>query len=223
MSESPVSEPLQSPEDTPSAPAPDASSESPKAKESPAAFLFDLLEILVFAVSAALLLYTLLFRVCRVDGNSMQKTLYDGQQLIVSNSAEIEAGDIIVFYQTSDVSNQFNEALVKRVIATEGQTVRIDYNAGEVYVDGVLLEEPYVALLTRYGQDVGQWISYPNVPGFDYDTRVFETTVPDGCYFVMGDNRNNSADSRDIHVGFVDTRRVLGKVVLSTKPWKTYD
>ena len=223
MSESPVSEPIQNPEDVTPIPPDQAESESPEKKESPAAFLFDFLEILVFAVCAALLLYTLFFRICRVDGNSMQRTLQDGQQLIVSNLPKIEAGDIIVFYQTSEISHQFNEALVKRVIATEHQTVRIDYNEGKVYVDNVLLNEPYVSLLTHYGQDTNQWTSPPNVPGFNYETRVFEVTVPEGCYFVMGDNRNNSADSRDVHVGFVDARRVLGKVVLRVRPWTTYD
>lgn len=196
---------------------------SPQKKETPAAALFDFLEILVFAVSVSLLLFTLFFRVCRVDGRSMQHTLQDGETLVCSNLADVEAGDIVIFHQTSEKYDRFNEALVKRVIATEGQTVRIDYNVGEVYVDGVLLDEPYISLISQSGKDIGRWTAYPSVPGFDRDTGIFETTVPDGCYFVMGDNRNNSADSRSVEVGFVDTRRVLGKAVLRLRPWTTFD
>ena len=192
-------------------------------KESIAAFLYDFLEIIVFSVAAALLMFTLFFRVCRVDGNSMKNTLHNGETLITSNLAKVEAGDIVVFHQTSDVYERFNEAIVKRVIATEGQTVRIEYATGNVYIDGVLLDEPYVALLNSMGQEIGYWDQAPSMPGFSYETGVFETTVPEGCYFVMGDNRNNSADSRSVQVGFVDTRRVLGKAVFRLKPWTVFD
>ena len=192
-------------------------------KESIAAFLYDFLEIVVFSIAAALLMFTLFFRVCRVDGNSMKNTLHHGETLITSNLAKVEAGDIVVFHQTSDVYERFNEAIVKRVIATEGQTVRIEYATGNVYIDGMLLDEPYAALLNSVGQEIGYWDQAPSMPGFSYETGVFETTVPEGCYFVMGDNRNNSADSRSVQVGFVDTRRVLGKAVFRLKPWTVFD
>ena len=194
-----------------------------KPKESTASFLYDFLEVIVFSVVTALLLFTLFFRVCRVDGSSMRNTLFHSEMLITSNLAKVEAGDIVVFHQTSDVYERFNEAIVKRVIATEGQTVRIEYATGNVYVDGVLLDEPYVALLDSSGKEIGYWDQAPSMPGFSYETGIFETTVPDGCYFVMGDNRNNSADSRSVQVGFVDTRRVLGKAVLRLKPWAVFD
>ena len=192
-------------------------------KESIVSFLYDFLEIIVFSIAAALLMFTLFFRVCRVDGNSMKNTLHHGETLITSNLARVEAGDIIVFHQTSDAYERFNEAIVKRVIATEGQTVRIEYATGNVYVDDVLLEESYVALLNSMGQEIGYWNQAPSMPGFNYETGVFSTTVPEGCYFVMGDNRNNSADSRSVQVGFVDTRRVLGKAVFRLKPWTAFD
>jgi signal peptidase I len=99
-------------------------------KETPASYLLDFLEILVAAVSVTLLLFTLFFRICRVDGNSMRNTLKNQEVLITSNLSEVEVGDIVVFHQTSDQYDRFNEPLVKRVIATEGQTVRINYYTG---------------------------------------------------------------------------------------------
>ena len=195
---------------------------APEKKESLISFLFDYLEILVFSVCVVLILFTLCGRLCKVNGSSMRNTLYNGEMLITTNLVTPEAGDIIVFHQTSEVYTNLNEPLVKRIIATEGQTVRIDYVKGEVYVDGELIDEPYASLLDRQGNHVGRWTQSPGY-GFDHATGIFETTVPEGCYFVMGDNRNNSLDSRSREVCFVDARRVLGKVIIRTKPWTVYD
>ena len=199
-----------------------AETPTPEKKESAVSLLFDYLEILVFSVCAVLLIFTLFGRLCKVNGSSMRNTLFHNEMLITTNLVEPEAGDIIVFHQTSETYTHLNEPLVKRIIATEGQTVRIDYNKGEVYVDGVLIDEPYAALLDRHGNNVGRWTQSPGY-GFDHSTGIFEATVPEDCYFVMGDNRNNSLDSRSREVSFVDARRVLGKVIIRTKPWTVYE
>ncbi len=194
-----------------------------KPKEPFSATLLEYVEILVLSVCAVLLIFTFGVRLCRVNGNSMLKTLHHNEMLLTVSLSEVEAGDIIVFHQTSDTYQRFNEALVKRVIATEGQTVKIDYVSGEVYVDGVLLNEPYMSLLADDNiHDIPYWTQLPG-HSFDRVTGIFEVTVPEGCLFVMGDNRNNSADSRSVEVGFVDTRRVLGKVVCRVKPFTKFD
>ena len=119
-------------------------------KEGLVSSIFDYLEILVFSVCAVLLIFSLFGRICRVDGGSMMRTLYDGQTLVTTSLVTPENGDIIVFHQTSDTVPRLNEPLVKRVIATEGQTVRIDFDRGEVYVDGELLDESaYISLLYK--------------------------------------------------------------------------
>lgn len=92
--------------------------------------------------------------------------------------------------------------MVKRVIATEGQTIEIDFDRGRVYVDGELLDEPYIAEPTHNQLD----FQGPQ-------------TVPEGCVFVMGDNRNASSDSRRAQIGMVDERLIVGKVLLRVFPF----
>lgn len=194
-----------------------------KPREPFVATLLEYLEILVMSVCAVLLIFTLGFRLCRVNGKSMMKTLYHNEMLLTVSLAEPEVGDIIVFHQTSDVNPRFNEPLVKRVIATGGQTVKIDCFKGEVYVDGVLINEPYMSLLNDSStEEIPYWSLLPG-HSFDRATGIFEATVPEGCLFVMGDNRNNSADSRSREVGFVDERRVLGKVVCRLSPYTKFE
>lgn len=185
-------------------------------KQSFAASMYDVVEMFVLAVVFVILLLTLCFRLCRVDGPSMNQTLQDGEPLIVSNLFYTpKSGDIIVFHQTNGERettsplNRFNEPIVKRVIATGGQYVKLDYAAKKVYVsddaifdESDVIDESYAYFWTS--RDTDKWIQ---------NSKVTEYHVPEGYLFVMGDNRNNSSDSRSPEVGFVDERRVLGRVL----------
>ena len=193
-----------------------------KEKESFISVLFDYVEIFAFSVCVVLLVFTLFFRLCQVSGPSMNNTLADGEMLIAANLAKPEAGDIIVFHMTNSPDEGYNKALVKRIIATGGQTVRIDYATATVSVDGVTIDEDYAALIGANNTEIGSMTLMPN-HHFDHQTRIFEMTVPEGQLFVMGDNRNHSADSRQSYIGCIDERQVLGKVVCRLSPFTTFD
>ncbi|MDE5768224.1 MAG: signal peptidase I [Oscillospiraceae bacterium] len=189
----------------------DASPEEQPAPEQPKKSLFgDILEI-VETMLTTLLLFVMLFsyvtRPVTVDGNSMEPTLQDHDRLVMFRLLySPKQGDIVVVYNseghvldaTGEVVNSgygLHENIIKRVIATEGQTIKLNTDEGLVYVDGQPLEEPYVNDIIQ--TDAGAF-SYP-------------ITIPDGYIFVMGDNRNHSTDSRSSYVGLVAEEDVLGK------------
>lgn len=195
--------------------------------------VFDYLEIFAFSVCAVVLLFSFTVRLCRVNGDSMNQTLKNGQMLLISDVFYTpKSGDIVVFHQTGET---LNEPLVKRVIATGGQTLKIDFVHGITYVDGKEIEnayadDTYVWLGGRSGAalSVADQHYYPGpffLHGGKYITEdgCYERKVPDGMVFVMGDNRNNSKDSRYPEVDMVDQRRILGKVVLRTIPFTIFD
>ena len=151
---------------------------------------------IVFLIACILLVFSLLFRVVVVSGPSMNRTLIDGDYILLLNNlfyGEPKRGDVIVACKESYDNGA---PIIKRVIATEGQTVDIDFVEGIVYVDGVALVEPYV-----------------NTPTNQREGITFPLVVDEGCIFVMGDNRNISKDSRSNEIGLIDTREILGKAL----------
>lgn len=158
--------------------------------------LLTYLHDLVYLLTAIILVLLLVFRVVVVSGPSMNNTLIDGDYLLLLGNTLYRSpkqGDIVV---VSKASYDNGTPLVKRVIATEGQRVDIDFEAGTVTVDGIILEEPYTYTPTNLFEGV-----------------QFPLVVEEGCLFVMGDNRNVSKDSRNPEIGLIDTREVLGKAV----------
>lgn len=192
-----------------------------KKRDSVVGMILEYMEIVVFSICAVLLVFNLLGRLCRVTGDSMRETLHNGELLITTSIGRVDRGDIVVVHQTTNGGDgHFNEPLVKRVIAKGGDTIRIDYARGTVSVNGEEIYEPYVVLMNPNGMyDTRRYPEY----GYDPLTQIFEVTVPDGCYFVMGDNRNNSADSRYSEIGFVDSRRLLGRVIFRLNPFTAFN
>ena len=160
--------------------------------------LFFWLQTFVIVLAVLILVFTFVGRIITVDGPSMLPTLHDKDMLILRSIAYTpEQGDVIVL--TKDFDHYEDQPIVKRVIAVGGQSVRIDYNESKVYVDGKVLDEPYILDQTMYE------------PGGDLSIQELE--IPEGHVFVMGDNRNNSSDSRHYQLGAIDNRYILGKVV----------
>ena len=173
-----------------------------KQKPTPLMNAYDWLESIVSALVIGILILLFAFRVVTVDGSSMHPTLEDGQRVVISRFVRNpRQGDIVVLTKASFS----DESIVKRVIATAGQTVEIDFTAGIVYVDGEALEEPYIAAPTNRKLDMTGPI-----------------TVAEGCIFCMGDNRNASTDSRSRSIGQIDTRCVLGKVLFRVWPFDAF-
>ncbi len=154
---------------------------------------YDIASIIVSAILMVGIIFTFVFKISTVSGESMENTLKDGDRLIISSVMnDIKYGDVIVTSQP----NAYAKVLIKRVIAVGGQTLWFDEETKKVVVDGKTLDEPYIKEEMNFLSSMSSLY-----------------TVPEGKVFVMGDNRNDSADSRDINVGMIDERYIVGKVI----------
>lgn len=161
-----------------------------------------LMAVLIFFV----VVFTFFVRLIGVDGTSMYPTLQDRSIMLVSNLGYTpEKGDIVVLRKEGFYSDQ---PIVKRVIATGGDTIDIDPVTGDVIVNGEVLDEPYILEKINTFERMGD-LTYPQ-------------TVPEGCIYVLGDNRNGSTDSRWSSLGMVDERYVLGHVLSVVFPFSNF-
>ena len=174
--------------------------------------LFEWLEILISALMILVIMFTFVFKIVTISGDSMKNTLNSGEKVIISNIGFTpQYGDIVVISRNANNIADMQDAntpIIKRVIATEGQVVDIDFFEGIVYVDGVALDEPY----TKTPTNLSEGIEFPVV-------------VDVGCVFVLGDNRNDSTDSRSPNIGdsgMIDTRYILGKALFRVFPFSGF-
>ena len=174
-------------------------------KQSVGTEIFEWVQAIVVAFVVAMFLRTFVFTMVYVDGQSMEPTLHHAERMVVSRlgNNSLEYGDVVIFRPANSPETPY----VKRVIATEGQTVSFDFETGETLVDGEVIDEPYI-------------LAYINEDRFGSFNPYFksEEVVPEGHIFVMGDNRNNSRDSRYSEVGMVSVDDVIGKAVLRVWP-----
>jgi len=173
-----------------------------KEKSPKGSALFEWYDSFVFALTVVVLIFVFVVRIITVSGSSMNPTLTGGDRIAVQSMFYTpQRGDVIV----ADSYSKYGDPLVKRIIAIGGDTLVIHFETGEVILNGTVLQEDYISAATTNSYDV-----------------EFPLVVPDGCVFVMGDNRPGSLDSRSSEVGFIDERDILGKVLLRVAPFSDF-
>lgn len=166
-------------------------------------YMFDLTRTIIFVFAFMSVIFTFIIRDANVVGNSMLDTLHSDDKILMTNFMyKPKCGDIVAI----NAENQIEKRIIKRVIATEGQTLVVDYSKNAVYVDGIQIDEPYVSSITRESSNPLQ-IPY---------------VIPEGYIFVMGDNRIISLDSRDKSIGLVSVNDVIGKAQFIVYPFDRF-
>lgn len=164
---------------------------------------YDLYRTIVLTASIIAIILSFVIRPVAVEGDSMNSTLFDSDKILISEMFYTpEINDIVVVAHNKNLDKE----IIKRVIAKEGQNIRINYETGDVFVDGILIDEPYINNPT--GEPVTSW--------------KFPTVIPKGKVFVMGDNRQHSADSRSSAIGLIDEKDIIGKAVTVIYPFDRF-
>ena len=163
--------------------------------------VYDWVKCIIFAISIVVICLTFVFRLVDVEGHSMNDTLFTKDKVVVTSLFyQPKNNDIVVISHGAE----YKKPIIKRVIATEGQTLKLDYENEKIIVDGIEIAEPYIKEST--------------FSGF-YGNMTPPEVIPEGKVFVLGDNRRISLDSRTTEVGLIDVKDVIGKAQFVAFPF----